>query len=323
MKVSDALLKEVFLSCLRIRMIEESIADRYAQQEMRCPTHLSVGQELAGAVVGQLVSTNDLAFSTHRSHAHYLGKGGSLKGMLAEIHGKETGCCRGMGGSMHLRDGSVGFEASTAIVGNSVPVGVGAALASAIDGSDEIAVVFLGDALFETGVFFESLNIAATFDVPVLFVCENNKYSVYSPMEVRQPKDRRNFLAVEALGIKSSHVDGMNAESAVAEIAKAVSHCREERSPYFVELTAYRWREHCGPNFDNHIGYRTEEEYLAWRDNDYLEALERKLLSQLVISEAELKQVIANFSAEIDDAFEFARRSPYPTPQNTRLLEYA
>ena len=103
MKVSDALLKEVFLSCLRIRMIEESIADRYAQQEMRCPTHLSVGQELAGAVVGQLVSTNDLAFSTHRSHAHYLGKGGSLKGMLAEIHGKETGCCRGMGGSMHLR----------------------------------------------------------------------------------------------------------------------------------------------------------------------------------------------------------------------------
>lgn len=303
-------------------MLEEEIARQYTKQEMRCPTHLSIGQELAGAALGIAAKKTDSVFSTHRSHAHYLGKGGSINTMLAEIYGKSTGCCAGMGGSMHLRDPDVGFEASTAIVGNSIPLGVGVALANKLDGNDSVAVVFVGDAVFETGVFYETLNIAATFQVPVLFICENNLYSVYSPLKVRQPIKRKNYEIAEKIGLKSKFIDGMDAIAVLDGLSDALNYCREMQAPSLIEMTAYRWREHCGPNFDNQLGYRTEAEYEKWKELDYLEALKKTLLKNKILSEQLITDKTQNLAKEIENAFNFAKKSSFPTSPDGGLIEY-
>ena len=157
---------------------------------MRCPTHLSIGQEAASAALSLTIDNNDVAVSTHRCHAHYLAKGGDLKSMIAELYGKDTGWAKGRGGSMHLIDEKVGFMGSSAIVGNSIPVGVGMALANKLDKKDSISIVYLGDGATEEGVYYESVNFAALKNLRVLFVCENNFYSVYSPLKTRQAKGR-------------------------------------------------------------------------------------------------------------------------------------
>ena len=183
----------LYESMLRIRLVEESIAERYSEEKMRCPTHLSIGQEAISVGVCSNLSIEDKVLSTHRAHAHYLAKGGCLKSMLAEIYGKVTGCSKGMGGSMHLIDKSVGFMGSTAIVGNTIPVAVGLGLALKLKKEKLISCVFFGDAAVEEGVFFESINFAIIHNLPVLFICENNLYSVYSGLDVRQPKGRKIF----------------------------------------------------------------------------------------------------------------------------------
>ncbi|NBW52030.1 MAG: thiamine pyrophosphate-dependent dehydrogenase E1 component subunit alpha, partial [Betaproteobacteria bacterium] len=182
--------KQLLHQMRRIRHVELEIARRYGEGKMRCPTHLSVGQEAVAAAVGLALRQTDLAVSGHRAHAHYLAKGGSLPAMLAEIYGRVDGCSRGKGGSMHLVDESVGFMGSTAIVAGTIPVGVGLAYGIKCKKSDQVSCVFHGDATVEAGVFFESVNFAVVKRLPVLFVCENNLYSVYSPLSVRQPQGR-------------------------------------------------------------------------------------------------------------------------------------
>ena len=164
----------LFREMLRIRMVEEAIADRYAAWEMRCPVHLSIGQEAIAVGVSAALRPDDMVISNHRSHAHYLAKGGDLRRMLAELHGRETGCARGRGGSMHLIDRSVGMIGALPIVAGSIPIGVGVALASRRAGHDRAVVIYVGDAAIEEGVFHESANFASLEKLPVLFVCENN-----------------------------------------------------------------------------------------------------------------------------------------------------
>lgn len=312
----------LYFSCVRIRLVEEKIAEAYPNNEMRCPTHLSIGQELVGAVLGLVTEKTDFAFSTHRSHAHYLGKGGDLSRMIAEIYGKQTGCCGGMGGSMHLRDASVGFEASTAIVGNSIPVGVGAAIANKLKQNNCITVVFVGDAVFETGVFYESMNIAATFGAPVLFVCENNLYSVYSPLSVRQPAHRENYKIAAAMGIETGYVDGSKAEDVLTAASGAVNYCREWQKPFLLEASAYRWREHCGPNFDNDLGYRSNQEFENWKKADYLASLKEHLLDARLLTTEEISRRMSEINYEIEDAFSFAKSSPFPVPAEVLPMEF-
>ena len=192
---------------LVIRLAEEEIAKQYKFGKMRCPTHLSIGQEASATGVGLALKKSDLAVSTHRAHAHYLAKGGSLKKMIAEIYGKATGCCKGKGGSMHVIDRSVGFEGSTAIVGNTIPIGVGLGLSLKLDLQDAISVIYCGDGSVEEGVFYESVNFAVTKKLPVMFVCENNLYSVYTPINERQPSRPFNKLG-EAHAVKSYVCDG-------------------------------------------------------------------------------------------------------------------
>ncbi|MBI4331624.1 MAG: thiamine pyrophosphate-dependent dehydrogenase E1 component subunit alpha, partial [Chloroflexi bacterium] len=181
--------KKLYYAMLRIRLVEERIAELYPEQQMRCPVHLCTGQEAIAAGVSAHLTSDDYALSNHRSHGHYLAKGGDLKAMMAEIYGRVTGCSRGKGGSMHLVDLAAGFLGATPIVGSTIPMAVGAALATVMKGEKRVTVAYFGDAAVEEGVFHESLNFAALKRLPVVFVCENNFFSVYSPLSVRQPAD--------------------------------------------------------------------------------------------------------------------------------------
>lgn len=299
---------------IRIRAVEEAIADRYSEQKMRCPTHLSIGQEGPAAAVGAVLGHQDLAVSGHRAHAHYLAKGGDLAAMIAEIYGKATGCSRGNGGSMHLVDEAAGFMGSTAIVGGTVPVGVGLALSLSVARRPGLVCIFIGDAVLETGVFYESAGFAALRKLPVLFICENNLYSVYSPLEVRQPAGRGLAGVAAAVGLEASSGDGNDPREAYRLLKAAADRARSGAGPQFVELSTYRWREHCGPQFDNDLGYRTEEEYFAWKARDPIPRLTEELRSEGALDPTWLADAQAAIRAEIEAAFAFAEASPFPDP---------
>jgi TPP-dependent pyruvate/acetoin dehydrogenase alpha subunit len=306
---------ELLLQMKKIRLTEETIAARYSEWKMRCPTHLCTGQEAVAASVGQALRKNDFMVSSHRSHGHYLCKGGDLNKMLAEIYGKATGCCAGKGGSMHLIDQVVGFMGSTAIVGGTIPIGVGLGLSIKLNGTDQVSCVFFGDGATEEGVFYESINFAAVKSLPVLFVCENNLYSVYSPLKVRQPERRKIIKIAEAMGVSAEYGDGNDAIEVYKQVSLAVKAIRKGAGPRFFEFTTYRWREHCGPNFDNDIGYRTEEEYLFWKEKDPIRLLESRLLEQSIVSLKDLEDMEQTIQQEIDKALTFAETSPFPDPE--------
>lgn len=297
---------ELQKSMLRIRMIEESIAEKYSEQKMRCPTHLSIGQEAISVGACSNLSNKDLVLSTHRAHAHYLAKGGNLKSMLAEIYGKKTGCSKGMGGSMHLIDKSIGFMGSTAIVGNTIPVAVGMAYSMKLKNNDCISCVFFGDGATEEGVFFESINFAIIHSLPIIFICENNLYSVYSGLEVRQPKGRKIFKMTNSLGIESTHGDGNDVLDVHKKTKSARQKISEGKGPQFLEFETYRWREHCGPNYDNHIGYREEKEFLEWQKKDPLKDFYNST------SKENLIKIKDEFYREINSAHTFAEKSDFP-----------
>lgn len=307
----------------RIRFVEEEIAARYAEGKMRCPMHLSIGQEAVAAAVGTALRRDDLAVSGHRAHAHYLAKGGSLKAMIAEIYGKETGCSRGKGGSMHLIDESAGFMGSTAIVAGTVPVGVGLAYASKVKRSDNVSCVFMGDAVAEAGVFFESVNFAVLKKLPVLFICENNLYSVYSPLSVRQPPGRRIDKMVEGMGLRAARGDGNDAAAVHELVSEGLRDIRAGHGPRFYEFETYRWREHCGPLYDNDLGYRTEAEFQEWKARDPIVRLEHALIANGTLTVAEIKAARDAIEHEVRDAFEFAENSPFPDPRDAYTDVYA
>ncbi len=300
----------------RIRHLEEKIAARYGEQKMRCPTHLSIGQEAVAAAAGLALRKQDSAFSTHRAHAHYIGKGGNLGRMMAEIYGKASGCARGKGGSMHLIDREVGFSGSTAIVGNSIPLAVGAALANQVQDNGLVCAVFFGDAAIEEGAFHEAINFAALRKLPVLFLCENNLYSVYSPLQVRQPQGRPIWKFAQGYGVAASFHDGNNVSECFAAIQSAAEMSRSGGGPAFLEFSTYRWREHCGPNYDNDIGYRSPEEFDKWAQLDPV-ASQRRRLWAFEVSEETLAAIERSIATEVENAFDFAERSPFPEPFET------
>ena len=307
---------EMLRAMRRIRAVEERIAEVYSEQEIRCPTHLSVGQEMPPVAVCSSLTPADQVVSTHRSHAHYLAKGGDLNAMIAELYGKATGCSKGKGGSMHLVDRRAGFMGCTPIVGSSIPIGAGLALSLQLRGSDAIACVFHGDGSVEEGVFYETANFAAVRSLPLLFVCENNLYSVYSPLHVRQPAGRSIAGLASAIGVPSVAFTGTDAGELREIAAEQIAAVRAGSGPRFLEIATYRWREHCGPNYDNDLPYRDESEFLAWQARDPLAILEHKLRSDGVLAQVQLDKMDAGIADEIDRAFAAARAAPFPPPES-------
>ena len=315
-----AMLQAMYRDMLRIRMVEEQIASRYAKETMRCPVHLSIGQEAVPVGVSHALRRADQVVSTHRCHAHYLAKGGDLTAMLGELMGKSIGCCGGRGGSMHLFDPAAGVLLSLPIVAASIPVGVGAALAMKQQGKDDVVVIYLGDASIEEGAYHESANFAALYRLPAIFVCENNLYSVYTPLRERQP-DRPLAELGSAHGMPAEKVDGNDVEAVFRSASAAVARARAGGGPSFIQADTYRWLEHCGPNFDNQLGYRTEAEFEDWRARDPLDQVRRKLSGPPSGgNEAKLKEEIA---AEMLRAFDAAEKAPFPSPSSIRDYIYA
>jgi TPP-dependent pyruvate/acetoin dehydrogenase alpha subunit len=319
-------LKNIYKEALRIRKIEQAIADNYQiqgqPQLMRCPIHLSIGQELLAAAFCSMLTVRDKLFSTHRCHAHYLAKGGSLNRMLAEIHGRSTGCIGGRGGSMHLTDIEVGMIASIPIVASAIPLAVGSALASLINGTSDISSVIFGDACVEEGVTHESMNFASVKKLPIVFVCENNLYSVYTNISERQP-NRDLTLIGKAHDLPSFRCDGDSIDDLIDTFQEAVSITRNGDGPTFVVVDTYRWLEHCGPSYDNHLGYRSEAEFLEWRKKDGLESLSQRLMINNLLTKENQLFLESKINDEISEAFKFAINSPMPKPSDASNHIYA
>ena len=307
--MSRHFLKRLLTQMLWIRSFEEKIAEKYPEQEMRCPVHLSIGQEAVAVGACAALKQTDVVFSGHRAHAHYLAKGGDPYGLIAEIYGRESGCSRGRGGSMHLIDLKVNFLGSVPIVASILPIATGVAYAEKMNRKDTVTTAFLGEAAIEQGVFHEIVNFATLKKLPIIYVCENNLYAVYTPLSERQP-NRSITKLVEGHGIHVFSADGNNVLKVYETMKKAVRYVRVGRGPVFIEFTTYRWREHCGPNFDNYIGYRSEKEFLEWKETDPVVRLKRHLENEAILTNDEFRALIQQLSQEIEEVFQKVKSSP-------------
>lgn len=311
-------LQRLYWDMYRIRKIEEEIAKRYPEQQMRCPVHLSIGQEAAAVGIASVLTPDDKMVSTHRGHAHYLAKGGSIRGLLCELYGKADGCSRGQGGSMHLVDRAVGFAGSTSIVGGTVPVGVGMAFAKKQKKQSGIVVVCIGDAAVEEGVFHEAANFASLHDLPVWFVCENNLYSCYTHIRERQPTHKRGFKEVAAgHGLEFWSLSGTD-----VWLLNEMLTQQRPKAPCFIQLDNYRYVEHCGPNNDDHLGYRSAGEIEFWKTQDPLRLCEERLHRRGEWSE-EFIESLSLIHEEIRVEFEYATKAPFPEQSELGKYLYA
>ena len=303
MKIKKKILLKYLKKIYLIRFTEEEISNRYFEKKMRCPVHLSIGQEIPSAALNIILKKSDYAISYHRAHAHYLAKDGSLKKMISELYGKKTGCSSGYGGSMHLIDKSKNFIGSTAIVSSSIPVGAGFAY-SLKKNSKRRVCIYLGDASCEEGVFFETLNFVVLKNLPIIFFCENNNYSVYSDMSVRQPKYRKLHKLASAFGIKSYKLSASNPIKFYLELEKIV---KNNFKPIFIEVSTYRYLEHCGPNNDDHLNYRSKNEIEFWEKNNFNVIFEKKKYSK-ILNLKNKRFIEKKLKTTIDRAFENAKR---------------
>ena len=310
--IAPEVAQKMLYGIMRIRLIEERIRDLYAEQEMRCPVHFSIGQEAIAVGVCAHLKQEELVTSAHRSHAHYLAKGGDLKAMLAELYGKATGCAAGKGGSMHLIDRAAGFFGAVPVVGSTIPIGVGTAFSSVLQGDPCLTVIFFGDAATETGVFHESLNIAAIHKLPVVMICENNLYSVLTPLSARKPDNHEIVQLAAGHGVLSQQGDGNDADEVFSMAGEAIQHARAGKGPVFLEFKTYRWFEHCGPLNDEHLRYRPVGELEAWKARDPLKLYVERLCKDGVVSATNLELMEKTIHAEIEDAVDFAKASPFP-----------
>lgn len=291
--------RNVLVSMLKmlslIRMTGEKIVEEYPKQEMKCPVHLSIGQEASAVGVCASLEKGDVAFSNHRCHAHYLAKGGDLNKMIAELYGRATGCTNGWGGSMHLTDIEMGLLGSSSIVSGSIPIAVGAALALKMQKKNNVSVAFFGDGAAEEGVFYESMNFASMMNLPVVFVCENNMLAVDTGIHTRQPNNI--YKRGEHLNVVGYKVFGQNAIQVYGVAKKVINECRETKRPVLLECVVERWAGHVSPNYTP-------------TDNCPLDNLKKYLLDRGLISNEEIEEIYKANREKIEKAFVFGKESP-------------
>lgn len=304
-------LKWMLLTMIRIREFEEQIATLVRQGDIITPCHLYIGQEAVATGVCYALKKDDYLFGTHRSHGHYIAKGGDLKSAMAEIFGRRTGCSKGHGGSMHLVSPEVGILGTSSIVGGSVGIAVGTALAESIRGSERITVVFHGDGVPEEGIWHEAANFSALKCLPIIFVCENNLYCTHMPLNKRRVKDNIHDIAKEH-GLKSTVVDGNNVLDVYYAARDAVRRARKGQGPSFIECRTYRWRGHVGPNYDVDLGLRSRDELNTWMKRCPIKHFSNFLVNNEVISSVELKEMWREVSIEISEAVSYSKSSPFP-----------
>jgi TPP-dependent pyruvate/acetoin dehydrogenase alpha subunit len=316
-------LLRLFRSMLRIRLIEEEIEKRYHEDQMKTPIHLVIGQEATSVGCSAALTDADLLYSSHRTHGNYLAKGGDLKSMLSEMFCRANGCAGSRGGSMHLIDKKVGMAGTSAIVGGAIPIATGAALAAQMQKLDRVCVVFLGEAGAEEGVTSESLNFAAVKRLPVIYFCENNHYSVQSPLAPRQSPDRVVWKWAASYGMHGVPVDGTNVLAVYETAKEAVKRARDGGGPTFIEAQVYRFRAHGGAGDDSKTGYRDVAEREAWETHCPIATYGEFLRGSGVLNAAGRKRMESEILAETLAAFEHAMNSPNPVEADLYRNVYA
>lgn len=306
-------LLELYRTMVTIRKVELRIAGEYKNDEMKTPIHLSIGQEAVSAGVCANLNRDDYVFGTHRSHAQYLAKGGDIKKMIAELYLRKTGCSSGRGGSMHLMAPEVGILGSTAIVGGSLPLGTGTALASKISSDGKVTAVFFGDGAVDEGTFHESLNFAALKQLPVIYVCENNAYAINSHHSARHTKNNI-YRWAESYGIPGYQLDGNDVIKVSDYAATAIERCRKGEGPTLLECITYRWKGHIGTVTDVGEGQRSQEEYDYWLSKCPIKWYTGYLYDIGLLDEVTEKAVNSEIDTIVEEAFEFAQKSPKPEP---------
>ncbi len=311
------LLKSLYTTMVRIRTCEEALVDPILAGDIRTPCHLYSGQEAIAAGLCAALTDEDYIFGSHRSHGHFLAKGGAMEALIAEIFCRQAGCSRGRGGSMHLIDTEKGMLGSAPIVAETIMLAVGAALAAAIRKERRVSVSFFGDGATGEGVLYESMNFAALRKLPVIFACENNLYSTHLPIRECRPA-RDLYTIAEPFGIRTAAVDG-NDVLGIYEAAKAaVEACRRGDGPAFLEFRTYRFRGHVGPD-DNiqgsHTDIRPKEEIAEWLERDPITRLEQILAREGSLDASAMANVREAARQEVAAAVLFAKDSPRPAKE--------
>lgn len=308
-------LKKIYYLLIKIRKFEERIIELYPQRQMCCPVHLYIGEEAIAVGVCINLNKQDFCFSNHRNHGHLIAKGVDLKPIYAEIYGKKTGCSKGKGGSMHMVSTEHSIMGTSAIVGGTIPIAVGAALAIKMKKEKKVVVVFFGDGAVDGGVFYESLNFASLKKLPIVFVCENNFYATNSPQESRQINPNiykvANFFLMPGVCI-----DGNNVLEVYRIAKESIDRARNGLGPSLIEARTYRWRTHVGPETDIEKGFREKKEVAKWMKKCPLKKFKKYLLKNRLLKGKDLKDLEKGVEREIKEALDFALKSPLPQKQD-------
>jgi TPP-dependent pyruvate/acetoin dehydrogenase alpha subunit len=308
---------DIYTRMLRIRRFEEQVGVLFSQGQLPGFVHLYIGEEAVGAGVCAAVRDDDYIVSTHRGHGHVIAKGGDFNRMMAELFGKSTGYCKGKGGSMHIADFGIGMLGACGIVGGGIPMAVGAGLSAKLRGTDQVSVSFFGDGASNEGSFHESINLAAVQKLPVLFVCENNQYGEFTPME-KVTGVRDIALRAQGYGIPGVIVDGTDA-SAVYEVATAaVARARAGEGPTLIEAKTHRKGGHAEGEKAFLAGgvYRTAEELAQAQAKDPVVLLHKRIVEAGVATSNDLEELDQTITQAVVESVAFARRSPDPKPES-------
>jgi len=310
------ILARVYRSLRLIRRTEEEIARLYPSDKIKSPVHLSIGQESVSVGVCDALASDDIMSATYRGHAAYLAKGGDLGQMMAELYGKGTGGAGGKAGSMHLVDMKAGVLGMSAVVGTTIPIAAGYALAMKRAGRGRVTASFFGDGATEEGVFSETLNFAALHKLPILFVCENNGFAIHSPLSNRWATEALRER-VATYGIPTQAIGDGDVFAIRRAAESAIQAIRAGEGPQFLECKTYRWREHVGPGEDYEDDYRSRDELTRWQENDAV-AITGKMLD-----DARRQAIDEDVEQQIASAVEFAEQSPWPEPKELFSHVYA
>lgn len=310
----------MYCDMLRIRLFEEKVEQLFTQGEIPGSIHLCIGQEATAVGACAVLNTQDKILSTHRNHGHSIAKGSELNRMMAELLGRATGYCKGKGGSMHIADLGIGNLGANGIVGAGISIGTGVALASKMKQLGYVVVSFFGDGANNEGAFHEGLNLAAIWDLPIIFFCENNQYglskSIKEMVKVGHIADRS-----ASYGIPGEVVDGNDLFQVIEAMGKAVERARSGEGPTLIEAKTYRWRGH---SRSDPRKYRSREEEMDWQTNkDPIARYRAQLIREGVVTEEEAQEVESGVRTEVDAAAEFAKQSPMPPEETLEEDVYA
>ena len=304
-------LKSMLYKMLLIRKAEEKISDNVENGIIKCPCHLAIGQEAIPTAISELIKKNDKIFGAHRSHGHYLSLNLDTFSLFAEILGKVDGCSSGFGGSMHTIDIKNNFYGSVPIVGATIPIATGAALANKFDKNGSIAVSYFGDGACEEGVLHESLNLASVMKLPIVYVCENNLFSSHLRIDLRQPNVFTSRFA-KAHKIESLIIDGNNVLEIYKSLDKLISNMRKDPKPLFIEAITYRWKGHVGHRDDIDVGVKRSEDLKFWKEKDPIKRLINGLIQYDFISENQIKEIELEIDNKIESDWIKATYSKFP-----------